>query len=526
MAKRRHLLGGSVCMGELSKIFELLSKGDSHSKISRKMGIARSTIRDYQSRAESRSLDYGELSQLSEAELRAKFELKRKGRKRKEDGNIDQEQLCKELLRKGVTKLILYDEYCAKDPKGALSYASFCNRIREYQKSSKLSMKQEYKAAEKYFVDFSGLKVTIYSSGNHPLFEAEIFVATLGLSNYTYVEAVASQSTEDFIGATVRSLHFLKGVPECLVPDNLKAAVVKAGEQADLNKTYLELANYYGLAVLPARARKPQDKAKVETGVRLIQQQIIARLRDRRFYSLSELNQQISLLVEQFNSRMMKSYGFSRQELFTTIELPELSALPVTPYELCIWKKAKVHPDYHVAIEFCYYSVPYRYRGRVVDVCIKEKIVEIFSEAEQIALHRRVKLEEIENPKLKLKHRFSTQSEHMPPSHLFVKDWTRERALSFAKNIGAQASIFIEHLFARYDYEPQAIRATMGLPSLEKRCGKELFEMAAAISNRKQIYSIKYLRETLKHLSTDNKTSTGIEPIDSHQNIRGNEYYH
>ena len=278
--------------------------------------------------------------------------------------------------------------------------------------------------------------------------------------------------------------------------------------------------------MVPARVRKPQDKAKVETAVKLVQQSILAPLRNQKFSCLGELNQEIKPLLEQFNSRIMKSYGYSRKELFDSVEKPVLSALPSVPYEMCVWKKAKVHPDYHVSVQECYYSVPYAYRGKTVDICIKDKLIEVYDQSEQIAVHKRVKLQGIQDPERKIKYRFSTNSEHMPASHMFVKDWTRKRALSLASSVGLETKELTESLFAKYKYEPQAIRAVMALPSLKNKYGKEMLEMAATIANRKQIYSMKYLRETLKQLSLqDSKVTKRIEPIPEHSNVRGSGYY-
>ncbi len=527
--KRQHLSNGRIGIMEVRKIFNLLLEGNNHSEISRKLGISRSVVRDYKVRAASEGLKTEEVLKLSEEELSERFNSKRRGRKPKGKTKLKLENLCKELLRKGVTKLVLYEEYCGQTSVAEqISYSAFCSRIREHQKTSKLSMKQVYKGGEKYFVDFSGLTVPIYSNSGHVIFKAQIYVATLGLSNYSYVEAVSSQGMESFISATVRSLSFLGGAPECLVPDNLKSAVIKNdGYEADINKTYQELANYYGLAVLPARARKPQDKAKVETAVKLIQQRILATFRNHKFSSLSELNEKIKPLLEEFNNRIMKSYACSRRELFELVDKPVLSKLPVAPYEHCVWKKAKVHPDYHVSIQDCYYSTPHSYRGHKVDVCIREKVIEIYSGSEQIALHKRIKLAEVNDPKLKIKYRYSTNSEHMPPNHKFVNDWTRIKAINLAASIGAETKELIESIFAKHKYEPQAVRAVMSLPRLGKKYSKELFEMAAALANKKQIYSIKYLREALKLLSEQEKQSKkSIKAIPEHDNIRGEDYYH
>lgn len=529
MKKRTHLINGMVDMMDVSKIFDLLSKGNNNSEISRKLGIARSTIRDYCVKANSKNLDYKELSKLSSQELVEKFELKHKGRKRKKDLNINLEELSKELLKKGVTKLLLYEEYYSKSQQESLSYGAFCERIRSYQKETKLCMKQVYKGGDKYFVDFSGVTIPIFNKAQkEPCFYAQVFVATMGASNYTYVEAVSSQKVEDFISATVRSLNFLGGVAQCLVPDNLKAAVTKNyGYQFDINKTYQELANYYQLSVLPARVRKPQDKAKVETAVKLIQQQIIAPIRNERFYSLAELNKRILILLEKFNDRVMKSYGCSRKELFNSVDKPELKPLPISPFELCVWKQAKVHPDYHIGVDNCYYSVPHQYRGARVDVAIKERVIEIYKDSVQIAVHKRLKSYDLENPKSQLSHRFSTIPEHLPSSHAFYKDWTMQMAISVASSIGIETTNFVNNVFGNYKYEPQAIRATMGMPNLLKKYGKELIEIVAREANQKKIYSVKYLKQRLEQLSFQKqKPVNEIIPIDDHCNVRGNGYYH
>lgn len=515
-------------MRDVSQIFKLLEEESNISEISRKLGIARSTVRDYKVKADGLKLSYEELSKLTTEELESKFSGKNKGRKPKDSSNIDLKEISKELLKKGVTKLLLYEEYYSKTAPGAtVSYSGFCSRIREYKKSTRLDSKQVYKAGEKYFIDFSGLTVPIYSSGGHFLYKSQIYVATLGLSNYTYVEAVSSQSTEDFVAATVRALNYLGGIPESLVPDNLKAAVTKnSGYEVDLNRTYQELANYYNVAVVPARVRKPQDKAKVETAVKLIQQRILAAFRNEKFQSLSELNEVIKSLLDVFNRREMPSYGYSRKELFNSVEKPELRALPVTAYEMSVWKKAKVHPDYHVSIQDCYYSVPSVYRAKVVDVCIKDKLVEIYNKSERIAVHKRVKLAELLSPKEKLKYRFSTNPEHLPPSHKFVKDWSRQSVISLSKSVGEEMTDFVEGVFLKYEHQAQALRSLMGLTRLKDKYGVEMLKMASIIVSKQQIYSMSYLKEVLEGISKNEiKETKRIEPIPEHSNIRGSGYY-
>jgi len=284
--------------------------------------------------------------------------------------------------------------------------------------------------------------------------EAQVFVATLGASNYTYAEAHWSQSLPNWIAAHVRALEFMGGVPKLLVPDNLKAGVTSPNlYEPDLNPTYQDFARHYGVAVIPTRVRKPRDKAKVEVGVQVVERWILARLRDRKFFSLHELNQAICELLSELNRREMKHLGQSRLDLFTELDQPALSQLPERPYEFAVWKKARVHIDYHVVFEKHYYSVPYTLTGKQVDLRATEKTVEIFYQRRRVASH----------PRSAAKGLFSTHSIHMPPEHQFYSQWSPERFLDWAGEIGQQTAELISRMLDTRRHPAQAYRSCLGI---------------------------------------------------------------
>jgi len=541
MTKRKHLIKGVLPMLEIQKVFKLLSENQletvsgadsssnqnqpviierSLSEISRLTGISRSTIREYKLKAEAKNLNFLDLSKMTELELSSIFKSKSKGRKLK-SSSLDYEYILKELLKKGVTKQLLFKEYLRAE-NNPISYSAYCSRIREYKRNNKISMKQHHKAGESLFIDYSGLTVPIKTINGE--FKAQIYVASMGVSNYTYVEATSSQKVRDFVSSTARALSFLGRVPEKLVPDNLKSAVIKASKDLpQINKTFNELANYYNTIVTPARVRKPQDKAIVENSVKLIQQQILAPLRNKTFQNLSELNLAIKPLLKDFNDRVMKKYNASRFELFNKIEKDQMIKLPASEYEVKEWKKSKVSPDYHIQINNCYYSVPYRFIGKYVDVCIKDKTVEIYDSYEQIAIHKKI----LNNSEFnETKYRYSTFDDHMPESHIFMKNWTREKVIGLARSIGTNTLDYVENIFKNAKHEALALRSLMSLDSMNKKHSNELIEQAVIILIKQNIYNMKYLKNEISSiLKEDQIVVSKITEIKDNSNIRGNDYY-
>ena len=313
----------------------------------------------------------------------------------------------RELRRKGVTLLLLWEEYRASQPQ-AFGYSRFCQLYQEWKGAAEPRMRQAHSAGEKLFVDYAGVTAPVVdrSSGEHR--QAQVFVATLGASSYTYAEATWSQSLPDWIASHVRAFAFFGGVPELVVPDNLRSGVTAACYyEPDLNRTYAELAQHYGTAILPARVRKPRDKSKVENGVQQVERWVLAPLRHRSFFSLPALNAALQRQLQELNARPAPGLPAPRQELFETLERSALRPLPTQPYELALWRKARVHLDYHIQVDDHYYSVPYPLLRQEIEVRLTEAILEVFHQGERVASHLRCRR----------KCGFTTLPEHMPPGH-------------------------------------------------------------------------------------------------------------
>ena len=347
----------------MRKIEEILrlkyEAGLTHRAIAQSCSVSPSTVSEYVTHAKAAGLSWPLPEELNAEQLEELLFPQRGSASGRNIPQPDWAEVHKELRRKGVTLSLLWVEYRQEQPDG-YGYSQFCHHYRQWAKQLKPMMRQKHKAGEKLFVDYAGQTMPVVDPQTGEIRQAQIFVATLGASNYTYTEAHWSQDLTNWIGAHVRALAFLGGVPEVLVPDNLKAGVKSPHlYEPDLNPTYLDFARHYGVAVVPARVRKPKDKSKVEVGVQVVERWVLAPLRDRTFFSLAELNQAMWELLAELNDRPMRHLGQSRRELFESLDKPALAPLPVQPYEFARWKKARVHIDYHVSFEKHYYSVPY-----------------------------------------------------------------------------------------------------------------------------------------------------------------------
>ena len=320
----------------------------------------------------------------------------------------------KELRRRGVTLALLWEEYRGAHPDG-FSYSWFCEHYAAFKGRLRPTMRQSHAAGEKVFVDFAGDTIDIVDPATGEVRPMKLFVAAMGASNYIFAQARASEQIADWIGAHVDLFAFLGGVPKFVVCDNLKAAVTNPDRyEPGLNRSYLELADHYGAAILPARPYKPRDKAKVEQSVLIAERWILARLRNRRFFSLAELNAAIADLVHDINARLMKGFNASRAELFAAIDRPALKELPQEPYAFAVWKRCRVAPDYHVEVDGHWYSAPFRLIRELVDVRVADKTVEIFFKGQRIASHLRA-------PN---RRGHTTLPEHMPSAHRRHASWT------------------------------------------------------------------------------------------------------
>jgi transposase len=422
-----------------------------------------------------------------------------------------------ELKRKGVTLHLLWQEYKAQYPEG-ISYSQFCALYRRFTQSLDLALRQEHRAGEKLFVDFAGQIVSVVDSRTGEPKAAHIFVAVLGASNYTYALATWSEDLPSWMMAHVHAFEFLGGVPAIVVPDNLKSAVSKACRyEPDLNPTYQELARHYGTVVIPARVRKPRDKAKVEVGVLIVERWILAALRNRTFFTLAELNSAIRSLLVRLNDRPFKKLPGSRRLLFEMLDRPALRPLPQGRYEYAEWKKARVNIDYHIEVLGHYYSVPYALVHEQLDVRLTDRTVEIFHKGQRVASH----------PKSDHAGRHTTLAEHMPKSHQRYLEWTPSRLIHWAEKMGPATAQVVQTILSSRLHPEQGFRACLGILRLGKGYGQDRLEAACCRAIALKSFSYKSIESILK---------TGLDrrPLPSeiastqtfeHENIRGPHYY-
>jgi transposase len=423
-----------------------------------------------------------------------------------------------ELKRKGVTLMLLWEEYQAEHPQG-YRYSHFCELYRQWARKLKISMRQIHKAGEKLFVDYAGQALPIVNPSTGEIIEAQIFVAVLGASSYTFAEATLSQSLPDWLGSHRRAFEFIGGVPELVIPDNLKSGVSKPCRyEPDINPSYQDLAEHYGTAIIPARVRKPKDKAKAEVGVQIVERWILARLRKQTFFSLADANATIRVLLTDLNSRPFKKLPGSRKDAFASLDRPALKPLPADAYTFSQWKKVRAGIDYHVEVEGHYYSVPYQLRGKQLEARITASSVECFVERKRIASHVRSFQ----------KGRHTTVASHMPKGHQEYADWTPERLIRWAAKIGVKTAAMTEEILASRQHAQQAFRSAMGLISLAKIYTPERLEAACDLALEGGATNYKSVKSILK-TQLDQQPRQQILPIATpiaHDNIRGGHYYH
>jgi len=431
----------------------------------------------------------------------------------------------RELRRKGVTLMLLWTEYKAAHPNG-LMYSSFCERYRAWRGQLDVVMRQTHRAGDKLFVDYAGHTMPVIDRTSGEARQAQIFVAVLGASNYTYAEATWAQSLPDWIGAHTRAFNFLGGVPNIVVPDNLKSGVTRAHRyEPDLNPTYQDMATHYGVAVVPARVRKPRDKAKVEVGVQIVERTILAVLRHRQFFSLAELNRAIAELLTRLNQRPFSGYPVadkklpgSRKTQFETIDQPALKPLPSTAYEYAEWKQARVHIDYHIEVQRHYYSVPHHLIKRQLDVRITASTIECFHHGQRVACHRRVN-----QPG-----RHTTVTAHMPERHRHHAQFSPERLQRWAARMGPETAALITQVLSERPHPEQGYRACLGILRLAKSYGDERLNAACTRALILGTHRYKSIESILKK-GLDRQP---LEPVTEpqlpakHGNLRGSGYYH
>ena len=487
-------------------------------QIARSCSLGKTTVSECLARFARSGLSWAQAAQLDESTLERKLYPPAPRLPTAARAQPDWVFIHRELRRKGVTLTLLWHEYRAAQADG-FAYSWFCEHYAAWAGKLDVVMRQEHRAGEKLFVDYAGHTAEVVERRTGEVRQAQVFVAVLGASNYTYAEATWTQRLSDWIGSHVRAFAFFGGVPELVVPDNLRSGVAKAHRyEPDLNPTYQDLASHYGTAVLPARVRRPRDKAKAEAGVQLVERWILAVLRNRTFFSLQELNAEIARLLERLNARAFKKLPGSRRELFEQLDRPALHPLPAEPYQFAEWKKVRVNIDYHVEVAGHYYSVPHALVKKPLEARITENTVECFYQGRRVASHLR-------SP---LKGRHTTVAEHMPASHRQYAQWSPERIIRWAEKSGPATASVIQTILERRAHPQQGFRSALGILRLGKGFGEARLEAACHRALRIGSFSYKSIESILRQGLDRQAPPEPPEPelaID-HENIRGSHYYH
>ena len=504
----------------MRRIRELLrlkyAQGLSERLISDALGISKGAVGGYLSRARAAGLSWPLPAELDDDALELLLFPGQAVPPAESRPVPDWAHVDRELRRRNVTRTLLWEEYRAANPDG-FGYSWFCEHYEAWKGRVRPTMRQSHLGGEKIFVDFAGDTIDVIDPGTGEVRPAKLFVATMGASNFTYAECRASEGLSDWIDVHVNMFAFLGGVPKMVVCDNLKSAVIKPDRyEPGLNRTYAEMAEHYGTAVLATRPRKPRDKAKVEVGVLVAERWILARLRNQRFFSLTELNKAIRGLLDELNARVMRGYGASRADLFASVDRPNLKPLPGEPYVFARWKRCRVAPDYHVEIDSHYYSVPFGLIRELVDVRIVERTVEIFHKGHRVASHVRAP-----------GRGHTTIPEHMPSAHRRLGEWTPARLMAWGEQTGPSVAAFFEAVMADRPHPEQGFRTCLGVLSLVKAYGADRVDAACRRALHIKARSLSSLRSILKNGLDKAFLEDGVpnEPI-RHGNIRGQTYYH
>jgi transposase len=503
MAKER------ISMRVISEVLRLHSQGMSQVGIAKVLRIGRSTVQDYLRRLNVSGMDLATAQVMSNEQLEST--LFRSRASKQPDAAPLYTDIFEELRKPHATIAVIWEEYRAQHPRG-YSYSYFCDLVRKKRKSMQCTMRQTHPAGEKTFVDFGdGPVITDATTGITT--KTRMFVSVWGASSYVYAHVVPTESLEYFVRANRAAFEFYGCCPHAVVPDNLRAAVSKACRYEPLiNPTYLEFARHYDTVILPARPRKPKDKAKVENAVGLLQRWIVFRLRNHVFSSIAEAQVAVLDLVKQFNDRPMKQWGKSRRELFDTLDKAHAKPLPDRPYVYAEWKHATVQFNYHVHFDGHDYSVPHRYIHLPVEIRATATMIEIFCKNTCIAQHVRSAQ----------KHAATTVAAHMPDAHQKYAEWTSERIVQWAEKYGNHVKELVMHILQSRRYPEQAYKSCLGIIRLGTKCPDRL-DSACKRALAYRAYSYRSVRTMLeKGLTSDEPTHT---PRIQHDNVRGAAYF-
>jgi transposase len=491
----------------------------SNRQIAKSCSMSHSTVGDYLLRAELAGLSWPLDPKLDDAAIENLLFPLNQNPKSDRSRMPDMGYLYGEMKKKGVTLQLLWYEYKQDNPDG-YQHSQFCHLYRQWVNKLDVTLRQQHRAGEKLFIDYAGQTVPIIDPTTGEIHEAQIFIAALGASNYTFAEATPGQDLPSWIRSHVHAFEFFGGVPYILVPDNLKAGVTNPCRyEPDINPTYQDLAEHYGPTVIPARPGKPRDKAKVESAVLVAERWILAALRNHTFFSLTELNKAIREKLSELNNRRFQKLNTTRKILYETIDKPALKPLPARPYQYAEWKKARVNIDYHVEVERHYYSVPYQLVREQVDIRLTATTVEVLFKNRRVAAHKRSYVPG----------GFTTVKDHMPKSHQRYLEWTPSRIIKWAGKNGPNTQKLVTRILENRPHPEQGFRSALGIMRLSKHYTPERVETASIRALAIGGCSYKSVKSILKN-GLDRQPLLFEQTEDAqppaHYNIRGKGYYH
>jgi len=506
-------------MRKLRDVLRLrLEAGLSYRQINASTKVSVGAIQKALARAEELELPWPLPPELDDNQLAGLFYPKADTRSSSRHQVPDWPTLHQELKGKGVTKQLLWEEYTQQYPNRCYSYSQFCERYNHWRRLQKRSMRQQHKAGEKCFVDYCGQTVPIVCASTGEVRMAQIFVAVLGASNYTYAEATLTQSLPDWLSSHVRAFEFFGGTSTIIVPDNLKSGVSKACRyDPSLNPSYQQLSAHYQVAVIPARPYKPKDKSKAEVSVQIVERWILARLRHHTFFSLAELNHCIRTLLVELNQKPFKQLPGNRQQVFEQLDKPALRPLPKHPYRYVDIKPVKVNIDYHVQYEDHLYSAPHQYVGEHLELHAGDTLITLYFRQQSVASHPRA-----------FRPGTTTEPSHMPKRHQKHQQWTPGRLMNWAREIGPDVLLWVDTQLTTKDHPEQAYRVCLGLLNLSRQYPPQRLNAACRIANKAGLLRLKQIKSILvsNQDRLPEQLSFDTELPQDHENIRGPRNFH
>ena len=510
----------------MKKIREIIrleeQAGLSHRGISQAMGVSRPVVAKTLQIAKAKGLKSETVKRMNDSELKVLFSEPRKSLSRAQRLAENFPRYAKELKKTGVTLQLLWEEYTQENPAG-LKYTQFCFHFQRWREEAKISMHIDHKPGDKMFIDYTGQKMEITSAVNGEKTLAEIYIAILPSSQYTYVEASLSQNQESFMRSTENALRYFGGVVSAIVPDNLKSGVIKADiYEPELNPLFADFAEYYRCAIVPARAGKPKDKAHVENAVKIIYTRVFAPLRREVFHTIEELNQAIREKLEEHNNRDFQKMNISRRRLFEEVEKEHLKPLSVYRYPLKYYQNnTKVGFNYHIELkgDKHYYSVPYLLRSKKVNIIYDERNVAIYHDNIRVYQHQRDRRN----------YCYTTAKEHMPPQHRFKDDWNPDKLKWWASNVGDDTHRAVVQILEKKAYPEQAYKSILGILNLARKHGNNVLNLSCRKACNFERINYHFIKEQAESIARQyemeiEEKQLSFLPLD-HENIRGNQYY-